>query len=165
MRYNSTAAIIVLVLAAIARGAGAQAPTSAVVPEQQAAISALRDSQWVRVVTPGLTRQEGRLLSHERDTLMLDRGVDSLVRIWAMDVDSLWVRGTSWKTGAVIGSVLGAAAGVAYGLAVSEVTCESPDCGASAGAGVAGGVGGLVVGGLVGSLVGTLFPKWHSRWP
>jgi hypothetical protein len=72
MHYSSTAALITVVLAATAEGAGAQAPTSTVVPEHQAAISALRDSQWVRVVTPGLTRQQCRLLSHASDTLRLD---------------------------------------------------------------------------------------------
>jgi hypothetical protein len=107
LRFSFMATLILLVLAATAGGAAAQAPTPAAVSAHQATIRALRDSQWVRLVTPTFARQEGRLLSHEHDALMLDRGADSLLHIPAMDVDSLWVRGTSWQTGAVIGSVLG----------------------------------------------------------
>jgi len=106
MHFSSMVTVIVLVLTATT-GEAAQAPAPAAVSEHQAAFHDLRDSQWVRLVTPALARQEGRLLAHENDTLMLGRGSDSLLHIRAMDVDSLWVRGSSWKTGAFVGSVLG----------------------------------------------------------
>jgi hypothetical protein len=66
-----------------------------------------------------------------------------------MDVDSLWVRGNSWKTGAVVGSMLGAVAGAVV-LGAGRSLCESSsDCTASTGAGGAvGGLGGLVANGL-----------------
>jgi hypothetical protein len=60
MRFSSTATLIVLVLAATAGDAAAQAPIPAAVSEHQEAIRALRDSQRVRLVTPALARQEGR---------------------------------------------------------------------------------------------------------
>jgi hypothetical protein len=164
LRFSFMATLILLVLAATAGGAAAQAPTPAAVSAHQATIRALRDSQWVRLVTPTFARQEGRLLSHEHDALMLDRGADSLLHIPAMDVDSLWVRGTSWQTGAVIGSVLGTAGGVLLGALATDY-CENEGCAVGPGAWVILGGGGLVSGGLIGGLIGTAFPKWHSRWP
>jgi hypothetical protein len=167
LHFSSIAMLTVLVLAATAGDAAAQAPTPAAVSEQQAAIRALRDSQRVRLVTPALARQEGRLLGHEGDTLMLDRGADSLLHIWAMDVDSLWVRGTSWKTGAIVGSALGTVAGAVLGVVVADVCNEGQGeiCPSSGAAGLVLGLGGLVSGGLIGSLIGSAVPKWHSRWP
>jgi hypothetical protein len=158
-----TAVSTALSVGAAGSAAAAQAAASSGVPAHEEAIRAVRDSQRVRLFTSALARQEGRLLSYENDTLRLDRGADSLVHIWSMDVDSLWVRGSAWKAGAVVGSVLGAAFGVAYGLAMSEFGCE---CGhPSPGAGVAGGAVVGAAGALVGGLIGSVIPKWRLRFP
>jgi hypothetical protein len=165
MRFSSTATLIVLVLAATAGDTAAQAPTPAAVSEHQEAIRALRDSQRVRLVTPALARQEGRLLSHENDTLMLDRGADSILQIRAMDVDSLWARGSSWKTGGVVGLAVGTVVGGLLGAGYAAI-CADYSCPSSIGAAaVVGGLGGLVAGGLIGSLIGAAVPKWHNRLP
>ena len=165
MRFRTVVTISVLALSATWGSAVAQVPTPPGIPQHQAAIHTLRDSQMVRLHTSALARREGRLLSHDENDLMLAQGTDSLLNISVRDVDSLWVRGTSWKTGALIGSVLGAAAGVVLGLGVSELGCESTDCGPAAGAGLAGGAIVGAGGALLGALIGSAFPKWHSRWP
>jgi hypothetical protein len=102
-------------------------------------------------------------MSRDAEVLLLAQELESPLNIPVMDVDSLWVRGNHWKTGAIVGSVLGAAFGVAAGLSLSEYGCE---CGhPSAGAGMAGGAIFGAGGALLGAGIGALIPKWHRRLP
>jgi hypothetical protein len=134
-------------------------------PQHQTAIHALRDSQMVRLHTSALARREGRLLSNDTEVLMLAQEAETPLSIPVMDVDSLWVRGNAWKTGAIVGAVVGAGVGVVLGLAANELGCETIDCGSSAGAGVAGGAIVGAGGALVGGLIGNFIPKWRLRFP
>jgi hypothetical protein len=95
---------------------------------------------------------------------MLDRGADSLLHLRSMDVDSLWVRGSSWKTGAIVGSAIGTVAGALLGAGYAGF-CNEGSCPSTGAYAVVGGLGGLVSVGLIGSLIGAAVPKWHSRWP
>jgi hypothetical protein len=89
MRFRTVAAISVLALIATWGSAVAQVPTPPGIPQHQAAIHALRDSQMVRLHTSALARREGRLLSHDENDLVLAHGTDSLLNISVTDVDSL----------------------------------------------------------------------------
>jgi hypothetical protein len=144
----------------------AQLPTSRPeVAKREAVIQTLRDSQWVRLVSPALARREGQLLVVNSSELVLARHAQPL-RVPAADIDSLWVRGRATKTGALLGGLVGAVAGVGAGLFISQVICSTQDCGVDDAAPVLGlGAGGLAGGALVGALIGSAVPKWRLRFP
>ena len=77
---------------------------------RQSAIESLHDSQWVRLASPEIGRREGRLLARNPTELILSPAPDP-VRIPAAEIDTIWTRGSSTKTGLLVGALLGAAPG------------------------------------------------------
>jgi hypothetical protein len=153
------------VLTALPRVSSAQGPVRPEVAKREAVIQTLRDSQWVRLVSPAFARREGQLLEVSSRELVLARHAQR-VRVPAADIDSLWVRGRATKTGALVGGLVGALAGVGAGLFISQVICNNPDCDADDAAVVLSlGAGGVAGGALVGALIGSAVPKWHLRFP
>jgi hypothetical protein len=157
MRHISTATIIVVVLAATAGGAGAQAPTPTGVPDYQAAINALRDSQWVRLAVPDNGRREGQLLERSSELVVLSAEPQPLR---ATTIDTLWTRGSAVKTGAFVGALTGLALGVGLGLVGGGG--EEFSTGLVA---VALGGFGLGAGAVLGTVIGLAIPKWHRQYP
>jgi hypothetical protein len=142
----------------------AAAQNSATVQNRQVAIQALGLGQHIRVATK--TRQfEGRFGGV--DTTGLRITLDSAVTAVALaDIDRLWVRGRSTKTGGLAGALAGALIGAGVGFFLAGVTCEDSDCAASSrGAAFVIGLGGAGAGALVGAIVGSAIPKWHRRFP
>lgn len=88
---------------------------------------------------------------------------DAVRRIPIPAIDTLWVRGSSWATGAIVGGAVG---GVLGSLAVVAAagTCEY-DCGSTTVQAVGGALLGAVVGLPLGALIGGRFPKWTRRYP
>ena len=127
--------------------------------DQQHVFQTLEDSQWVRLAGPGLGRREGRVLQHSPTEIVLSPEPQSL-RIPATSIDTLWTKGTSSKTGALVGGLLGAGVGVLFATQAVEEG-ETP----GAGWVLAIGGGGAVAGGLLGALVGLAFPRWHRQYP
>ena len=126
----------------------------------------LADSQWVRLNVPHVAgRYEGRLLQRGPDHLVLSAEPEPL-RIAATTIDTLWTRGNSGKTGAIVGAVvlgaLGAVVGAAY--AGGRRVRTEPDIEQGGSCLVAGGVG-LAGGALLGGLIGLAIPKWHRQYP
>lgn len=122
----------------------------------------VREGDWVRVRTSGGQLMAGRYVTSSLSSprLQVAEGVEPVA---LDDVDSLWVRGTRLKTGAIVGSVVGAGAGLGIGLAVCELAADGSGCedvelvvlGTLAGAGVGAGLG---------ALVGSAFPSWRLRY-
>ena len=150
-------AILSLFLATPTLGTG-QAPAAG--PKHQPAFETLKDSQWVRVASSELGRREGRLLQRRPTELILSSGAGpEPLRVPAAAIDTLWTRGHSTKTGAIVGALLGAGIGA---LAAASVEVYDTDPAAVWGVSVGGGT---VVGGLVGILLGASMPRWERRFP
>jgi hypothetical protein len=78
-------------------------------------------------------------------------------------VDSLWVRGNAWKTGAIVGAAIGAGGSFAFWAWFCNAISEGTGCdawGTVAGLSLAGGAGGA----LIGAGVGALIPTWKLRY-
>ena len=163
MRFRTVATTAVLILIATQGSAVAQAPAPPGIAQHQAAIHALRDSQMVRLHTSALARHQGRLLHNDSEALVLAQGADSSLTIPLGEVDSLWVRGSAWKAGAIVGAAVGVVLGFAAGLSVSELACECGD--PSAGLGFMGGIVGGAGGALAGGMFGSAIKKWRLRFP
>jgi hypothetical protein len=80
-------------------------------------------------------------------------------RIPASTIDTLWTRGYSTKTGALVGALLGAAIGTVAAASLGETDVDRTAFWA-----VALG-GGTVGGGLVEMLIGTALPRQNRRIP
>ena len=80
-------------------------------------------------------------------------------------VDSIWVKGSAVKNGALIGGAVGAVLfGTFLALAV-DAFCEFDCDGEWVGGAVVGGGLGFLGGGLLGAGIGALIPKWRLRFP
>jgi hypothetical protein len=81
------------------------------------------------------------------------------VRVPAADIDTIWTRGSSTKTGLIVGALLGAGLGIVAGSTLGEAdTPRGELMGATIGLGMAGG-------GLLGALFGTAVPRWKRGYP
>jgi len=80
-------------------------------------------------------------------------------------LDSLWVRGNSAKTGAIIGGISLAVAGAAYGAFANEVGCQDDGGDPCPEAIPLLGLAGAASGALLGALIGSAIPRWHLRVP
>ncbi len=127
--------------------------------DRQQVFQTLEDSQWIRLAGPGLGRREGRVLQHSPTEIVLSPEPQSL-RVPATRIDTLWIKGTSSKSGALVGGLLGAAAGVLFATQAVE---EGETPGADWVLAIGG--GGAVAGGLLGALVGLAIPRWHRQYP
>jgi hypothetical protein len=114
-----------------------------------------------------LGRLQGQLLAAQNDSLFISAG-QSKSGIPNTAIQTLWTRGRSTKTGAIIGGTLGAIGVGAYvsllcGLAGSEDDVAGNeglvwDCA------LFGGLTGAAGGGLLGGVIGAAIPKWHRRY-
>ena len=109
-------------MTAFAPSARAQGPLDA--EARQAVFLSLADSQWVRLAGSGTGRSEGRLLDRGPAEVVLSSEPQP-IRVPATSVDTVWTRGTSVKTGALVGALLGVGLGVALGVAACG---EQHDC-------------------------------------
>jgi hypothetical protein len=121
---------------------------------------ALEDSQWVRLTSSGVGRRQGRLLEHGPTELVVSAGARPL-RIPATMIDTLWTRGNSAKTGAIVGALIGGALGTGLGLLCGET---QNDCHTGEAVALFGGIG-LGGGGLLGTLFGLSIPRWKRQYP
>lgn len=127
-------------------------------PMHQPAFETLKDSQWVRVASSELGRREGRLLQRGPTEMILSPESQSL-RVPLASIDTLWTRGHSTKTGALVGALLGAGIGA---LAAASLGEQDTDRAALWAVSLGGGT---VGGGLVGMLFGASLPRWSRRFP
>jgi hypothetical protein len=153
-----TLAAALSLLTVLPSPARAQGPLDA--EARQVVFQKLADSQWVRLAGPGTSRVEGRLLGRGPAELVLSSEPQS-IRVPATSVDTVWTRGTSVKTGALVGALLGMGLGVALGVAACG---QDHDCSERDGALILGAMG-LGGGGLVGAGVGLAIPRWKRRYP
>ena len=133
------------------------------ITERPNAFESLADSQWVRVTVSEVGRRQGRLLERSSEHVVLSAEPQPL-RVPATTIDTLWTRGTAWKTGGIVGGLTGLAFGILFGVGVSQIACEGGDC-SSTGAAVGGGALGLTAGALLGAGVGSVIHKWNRRYP
>ena len=121
----------------------------------------LKDSQWVRVTSPGYGREQGQILEHNPTELVLSSDQRQPLRLRTTSIDTLWTRGTSVETGAIAGALIGGALGVGLGLLCGEA---GDDCNTGEAVALFGGVG-LGGGALLGTLVGLVVPRWKRQYP
>jgi hypothetical protein len=155
MRPIFFTALLFLTLARPTTGDG-QAPVTGTL--RQSAFEALDDRDWVRLSSPALGRRQGRMLEQSPTELILSSEPQP-VRIPTATIDTLWTRGYSTKTGAIVGALLGAGVGA---LAAASLGESDTDRGALWAVSLGGGT---VGGGLVGMLIGTALPRWKRRFP
>jgi len=107
-------------------------------------LSRVRPGQMIRVSTRDQGRVEARFGSRD---------------IAATSIDSLWVRGRSTGTGAIVGGLtLGAIAfAIVSGACSPGADCSGVEGPAAAAVGLAGGA-------LVGALIGSTMPSWKLRY-
>jgi hypothetical protein len=117
----------------------------------------------IRVHRIGAGRIEGSFTRASATTLVL-AGTPEAMEFPVATLDSLWVRGSSAKKGAIIGGTSLAVAGVALGIFVNGVACE-PDGNPCPEAIPVLGLGGAAAGALLGALIGSAIPRWHLRVP
>lgn len=118
----------------------------------------------IRVHQAGNGRIEGQFANGSGSTLVLT-GTSGPREFSTISLDSLWVRGTSAKRGAIIGGIAGVSAGVAFGVFANEVGCKDDSGDPCPEAIPLMGLAGAAAGALVGALIGSAFPHWHRRVP
>ncbi len=151
--------------AAVVMTALTVAPGNAVVAQLpiDTAMGRLSAGQMVRVHTPDGRRIESQVRAIDRDPLRLWL-VDQEAPLQASSIDSLWVRGRSVKTGAIVGAVGVGVPWFAFLTWLCYATSDRSGCDhwddvtAWTFAGVAGGA-------LIGTAVGAAIPKWRLRYP
>jgi hypothetical protein len=151
--------LILWTLTALPEASHAQSPGDADGP-RQVRFQSLKDSQWVRVTSPGLGRHQGQILERSPTELVLSSPRQPL-RLPATTIDTLWTRGTAVKTGAIAGALIGGALGVGLGVLCGE---QVEDCHTGEAVALFGGIG-LGGGGLLGALFGLAIPRWHRQHP
>ena len=130
-----------------------------------AALARLSPRNTIRVHQIGLSgRTEGQF-ARASATMLALAGTPASVEYPLTTIDSLWVRGNSAKTGAVIGGISGAIAGVAFGVMANEVGCKDDGGNPCPEAMPLLGLAGAATGALLGALIGAAIPRWHLRVP
>jgi hypothetical protein len=126
-----------------------------------AALSRLRPGSGVRVHTAELGRLEGRFLSLT-DAAVTVGHAPADTRVALAGIDSLWQRGSAWKTGAIVGGIVGTLLGAAtvYVAASSEDFSDTPPLVFAAAVAIP-----MAGGALLGAGVGALIPTWRRRKP
>lgn len=118
----------------------------------------------VRVGLADGSRAQGLLVSRDRVSLTLRENV-SLRRVPIDQVQRIWVRHRSTRTGALVGGAVGALGGALLLNTFVRGACESPsDCNVSEATLFGLGVGGAS-GALVGAVIGAAFPHWRLEFP
>jgi phage terminase large subunit-like protein len=156
--HTITPLVVLLTVAAPATSL-AQGPTDSI--SRQPQFPTLTDSQWVRLATPELGRTEGRLLTQGQSEVVITDG-SRPIHVPMAAVDTLWTRGRSSGTGALVGAIL--LAGVGVVLATSSSTGLEENTG-SARSVLALSTIGAIAGSLIGAVVGHGIPRWQRRYP
>jgi len=124
----------------------------------RAALAGLTPGTTVRVHNRERGRIKGHVLSASGPTLTLDIG-GTPTELSTAALDSLWVRGTAAKTGAIVGAIPGGLMGwIAHG--VGNIDCEQQCRGA-----IPAVLVGATAGAIIGAVIGSLIPKWHRQGP
>lgn len=127
-------------------------------PRRQAAFERLGDSQLVRLSAAGVGIRQGRVLEHDASQVVLSSHHQPL-RLPATTIDTLWTRGGSARTGAIVGGIIGLGLGVLAGTELGE-----ENAGSAKNVVGMGGIG-LMGGALLGAAIGAPIRRWHRRYP
>jgi hypothetical protein len=125
------------------------------------ALASLRVGQPVRIRASGDGFVQG-WISNSPNLVTLRTADGSRIEVPAPGVDSLWVRRTHARTGALIG---GAVAGIGLGAFLAYHMNHNPYTARNTVAGGLGLVGGGVGGALIGANIGATVPRWQLRVP
>ncbi len=127
----------------------------------RAALARIAPGKQIRLHTVAQGRLEGSFAGVTDTGLTL--GVVSPASVALTAIDSLWIRGSASKTGAIVGGAFGVVAGAVVGAIAAglDETGNTSQAAAAVGLGFAGGAGCALVGGMI----GTAIPKWHRRVP
>jgi hypothetical protein len=151
-----TGFVLVLSTLVLVSDLGGQAPL-------EAAVRTLRPGQTVRIRVHGGDRIESRIRSLRAESLALQLVGDSA----AFDVaaiDSLWIRGTAARTGAITGAAVVGLGSYAFWAALCEGLSDSSGGCTEWGRVTAYSLVGAGAGALIGAGVGALMPKWRLRY-
>ncbi len=126
--------------------------------KRDSAIAKLNTGQQIRISGEAMRRLTGKAGVAMNDTLDFAQQ-DAVRRIPVPAIDTLWVLGGNWKSGAIVGGALvGTLTAIMYfGLASY---CDTLDCGAT----VPGAIGSFLVGGTIGATLGAMIGRSVQTW-
>jgi hypothetical protein len=130
--------------------------------KRDSAVTRLETGQQIRISGEAMSRLIGKAGVASGDTLDFAQD-DAVRRIPIQAIDTLWVRGGSSTTGAIIGASIGVLFGMGRS-AVSQAQGEGKSTD-SFGKTMAGAFLGAFVMGGIGALVGGAVPSWHRTFP
>jgi hypothetical protein len=130
---------------------------------RDSAVAKLNTGQRIRISAEGMQRLVGKAGVSLNDTLDFAQR-DAVRRIPIPAIDSLWVLGGNWKSGAIIGGALvGALTAITYfGLASY---CDTTDCGATVPGAIGSVLLGATIGVTIGAMVGRSVQTWKQAFP
>jgi hypothetical protein len=129
----------------------------------EAAVRTIKPGQTVRIRVHGGVRIESRIRSLRAESLALQLVGDSA----AFDVaaiDSLWIRGTAARTGAITGAAVVGVGSFAFWAALCAGLSDGSGGCKQWGRVTAYSLAGAGAGALIGAGVGALVPKWRLRY-
>jgi len=135
---------------------GGQAPL-------EAAVRTLKPGETVRIRVHGGDRIESRIRSLRAESLALQLVGDS-AGFDVAAIDSLWVRGTATRTGAIAGAAVVGLASVAFWAGLCQALSDGPGGCTEWGRVTGYSLAGAGAGALIGAGVGALVPKWRLRY-
>ena len=128
-----------------------------------AALSRLNPGAKIRIHAGG-QRIEGRLIAGSAATLRLGVPAGSTDYTTAA-IDSLWVRRSSAKTGAIVVAIPGAILGTALGILANGVGCQDDGGDPCPEAIPLLGLAGAATGAVLGAVIGSFIHRWERRIP
>ena len=159
---------VLLLLSHAGAAAGQAADTVAGPVTVRSVASRLQPGRSIRIRTVERRELTGRLHGVDARAIRLvspDAADAAPASVPLDSIDRLWVRGRSWKMGAIVGGIVGAVAGAVVVGSLADFACSETDeqCGLE----------GAVLGGLVfgaggaaaGAAVGLLIPRWKLKFP
>jgi hypothetical protein len=134
--------------------------------EVRRVLESLQDSTRLRVLAPGLTVDDGRLLGLHGDSVRLSHA-DAVLAVGLDEIQRLSVGGSKWKKVGWQTGAVGAVAGLMAGYMVGAYGCsEARGCDREArGVAVRWGLGLGLTGAVVGTLVGSRLTNWRVVFP
>lgn len=141
----------------------AAAQVAAQGPTVEEVVEALRPGQHVRLLAPGISIEDGRVVSATRDLLSVLEDAQSWEVTPAL-VERLAVRERDTRRTLITGAAFGAAAGFGMGYFYDKLTCQTGGgCGSAIV--ISAGVVGTLLGAGGGAALGYRSIHWRQRYP
>lgn len=163
MRTTLSAFILLCTPVVLSPGAGAQSTADASEEQVASLIAALEPGERVRLLAPGISIEDGVVVSASMDLL---RVLEESQRweVTPRSVERLSVRRRDTRRTLLAGAIFGAVAGFGMGYFYEKLVCDTGGgCGSSVI--ISAGIVGTVLGGGGGAMLGYRSISWRQRFP